>query len=197
MSARTYLLIVNVSTFALFGFDKSQARVGAWRVPEWRLLTLSLAGGWLGAKAGQLCFKHKIRKQPFGQLLDLIPVVWCIILESIRPGLCYGLVTQRVSLDEVSEEIQRLFSKTVRTAAQGSLSEAVQQKVQKIRDRVSNVFHTGVSAVRGTFTKAKQSWKNTSDQAVQSIKDRIPPKVHDVRDAVVEKWRNTFSKSSS
>eukprot|EP00977_Amphora_coffeiformis_P005674 scaffold1192_cov169-Amphora_coffeaeformis.AAC.6 len=204
VSARTYFLIVNVSTFALFGFDKSQARVGASRVPEWRLLALSFAGGWLGAKAGQWCFQHKTRKQPFGRLLNLMPVIWCILLESIRPGLCYGLVTQRVSLEEVSDEMQRLCSKTLRTAAHSSLSEAVQQKLQQMRDRVSDVIHTGTSAVRGTFSKAKQTWKTTSDDALQSIrraansvKDRIPQETGDMRDAAVEKWRSVFRKSSS
>ena len=54
----TYLVAVNLGTFVLFGYDKSQAVCGAWRIPEWQLLTVTtaLAGGWVGAKVGQVVF---------------------------------------------------------------------------------------------------------------------------------------------
>lgn len=70
MAALVLLLAgVNVATFALFGWDKRAASIGAWRVREATLLTFALLGGALGGLLGQRYFRHKTRKQPFGALL--------------------------------------------------------------------------------------------------------------------------------
>ena len=67
-----YLLMVNLSTFAMFGWDKRCARQSRERIPEKRLLLASALGGTLGAKAGQRWFRHKTHKQPFGRNLNLV-----------------------------------------------------------------------------------------------------------------------------
>ena len=72
-------LVMNVLTFALWGTDKSAARNGRWRVPERSLLIAALLGGWIGAKLGQRYFRHKTRKEPFRQVLNLVPVIWLAV----------------------------------------------------------------------------------------------------------------------
>lgn len=57
--------IASAASFALYGLDKAAAVRGARRVPEATLHILALLGGWPGALAGQLTFRHKTRKQPF------------------------------------------------------------------------------------------------------------------------------------
>jgi uncharacterized membrane protein YsdA (DUF1294 family) len=57
--------VAGALTFALFGWDKHQARRGGRRVPEARLHALALAGGFAGAWLGMLAFRHKTRKPAF------------------------------------------------------------------------------------------------------------------------------------
>jgi uncharacterized membrane protein YsdA (DUF1294 family) len=68
----TWLLVMSVATFALFGIDKRLAVAGAWRISESTLLTCALIGGSLGAVAGQRFFRHKTQKQPFRASLQII-----------------------------------------------------------------------------------------------------------------------------
>ncbi|MCL4140194.1 UNVERIFIED_CONTAM: hypothetical protein GTU68_054986 [Idotea baltica] len=60
-----WLAIVSLVTFVLYGWDKRQARLGRWRVPEQRLHWLSLVGGWPGSILGQQFFRHKTQKLSF------------------------------------------------------------------------------------------------------------------------------------
>ena len=77
-----YGLTINVLAFALFGNDKRRASAGAWRIRESTLIGAALAGGWLGAKAGQCHFRHKTRKQPFARRLNaaVLPTVGFLAL---------------------------------------------------------------------------------------------------------------------
>ena len=58
------ILVGNALAFAVYGFDKHQARRGGDRIPEQTLLVLALIGG-VGAYAACELFRHKTRKQPF------------------------------------------------------------------------------------------------------------------------------------
>lgn len=73
------VLVMNVLTFALWGMDKSAARHGRRRVPERSLLLAATFGGWIGAKLGQRYFRHKTRKEPFRQVLNVVPVIWLAV----------------------------------------------------------------------------------------------------------------------
>ena len=64
-----YLLVVNVVSFGLFGWDKEAAEAGARRIPEKTLLLVAALGGTPGAFLGQSKFRHKTQKQPFKALL--------------------------------------------------------------------------------------------------------------------------------
>lgn len=72
------ILLMNLCAFAAFGFDKSQARHQRWRLSEASLLTLALAGGWLGAKTGQYYFRHKTYKIRFKSKLNAIPFLYAV-----------------------------------------------------------------------------------------------------------------------
>lgn len=55
---------VNVLVCLIYGIDKLKAVKKKWRIPEKTLLVLALLGP-LGALAGMLLFRHKIRKPKF------------------------------------------------------------------------------------------------------------------------------------
>lgn len=56
---------LNIITFLLFGYDKSQATAHGWRVSEKTLLGLSLIGGGIGCLLGMITFRHKTKKNYF------------------------------------------------------------------------------------------------------------------------------------
>jgi uncharacterized membrane protein YsdA (DUF1294 family) len=60
-------------TFIAYGIDKRRAKHGHGRIPERHLHTLELLGGWPGALAGQMFFRHKWRK--FSYMLVLAAIV--------------------------------------------------------------------------------------------------------------------------
>ena len=60
-----YLVLVNTAALVLYGADKLRAKRGRWRIPEARLLWAAALGGSVGALAGMLLFRHKIRKPKF------------------------------------------------------------------------------------------------------------------------------------
>ena len=75
--ALVVLFVANLWAFALFWFDKTQARAHGSRVAERLLLLFSLTGG-LGAWMGQHILRHKTRKEPFRTLLGIVVTVHLI-----------------------------------------------------------------------------------------------------------------------
>ncbi|MFC7378689.1 DUF1294 domain-containing protein [Brevundimonas sp. GCM10030266] len=71
------LAVLQVAVFGLFGFDKTQARNGDWRVRERTLLLAALFGG-IGAWFAQHLLRHKTRKEPFRTLLGAAVAVHLI-----------------------------------------------------------------------------------------------------------------------
>ena len=66
--------LMSIVAFALYGYDKRQARHDGQRTPE-KLLHLSeLLGGWPGALLAQQVFRHKTRKFSYQW------VFWLIVL---------------------------------------------------------------------------------------------------------------------
>lgn len=62
------LLLINILAFILYAYDKLQALKvsrNTSRVPEMRLLLLTLLGGSIGALFAMLLFRHKIKKASF------------------------------------------------------------------------------------------------------------------------------------
>jgi uncharacterized membrane protein YsdA (DUF1294 family) len=75
-----YIVLINLSAFGAFWFDKRAAEGGRYRVPERSLLMLAVVGGTSGAIAAQQLFRHKTRKEPFRSILWLIAAVQVLLL---------------------------------------------------------------------------------------------------------------------
>lgn len=63
--ALAYFLAINLAAFPLWAIDKRQARKGGFRVPEWTLHLVSLAGGGVGAVIAMRTLRHKTQKRVF------------------------------------------------------------------------------------------------------------------------------------
>lgn len=70
-----YLITITLITFLFYGYDKYQAINQKSRIPEAVLHLLTLAGGTIGAIAGQLMFRHKTKKLSFRVVFIIILVV--------------------------------------------------------------------------------------------------------------------------
>lgn len=82
------LLIINVFTFALYGWDKRRAKKRLWRTSENTLLLAALLGGSFGALAGMLFFRHKTAKTAF-----IIKITFIVI---IQLGVVYYFYTTAI-----------------------------------------------------------------------------------------------------
>lgn len=60
-----YALLLNLTGFALMGFDKALARSGARRIRERTLFICAFLGGALGGLLGMYAFRHKTQKNAF------------------------------------------------------------------------------------------------------------------------------------
>ncbi len=74
-----YLIVINISTFILFGMDKRKAVNKKWRIPESTLLGLSIIGGSVGSFLGMNLFKHKTKKLYFKFGLPIILILQIIL----------------------------------------------------------------------------------------------------------------------
>lgn len=60
-----HTISISIWTCVAYGYDKSAARNGRWRVRERTLHSMTLIGGTFGAWLGQKLFRHKTRKTSF------------------------------------------------------------------------------------------------------------------------------------
>jgi uncharacterized membrane protein YsdA (DUF1294 family) len=74
------LIVVNLTAFVLFYYDKHAAQDRLWRVSEGTLLLVALIGGSVGAIVGQQVMRHKTRKEPFRTMLYTIPVLHIVAI---------------------------------------------------------------------------------------------------------------------
>lgn len=61
----SYVIIINVITFIMYGLDKWKARHSKWRIPEATLLIMAAIGGSIGAWTGIKLFHHKTLHKKF------------------------------------------------------------------------------------------------------------------------------------
>jgi uncharacterized membrane protein YsdA (DUF1294 family) len=75
-----WLAAWSLTAFIFYGYDKMQAKRGAWRVPEVVLFGLALAGGFAGAMLGMVVFRHKTNKNQFWAVNIGGAVLWAVML---------------------------------------------------------------------------------------------------------------------
>ena len=75
-----YLLVVNVITFLMMGFDKHEAKKGNWRVSEKTLFTLVVLGGSIGGILGMFTFRHKTKKWYFRFGFPIILILQILVV---------------------------------------------------------------------------------------------------------------------
>ena len=73
-----YLIIINISTFIIFGIDKRRAVKNRWRIAESTLFLLALIGGSIGAEAGMYVFHHKTKHLRFVIGIPLIFILQAV-----------------------------------------------------------------------------------------------------------------------
>lgn len=76
----TYLLIINIVTFVIFGIDKWRAKNNAWRIPEATLFLLAIIGGSIGAEIGMHVWHHKTRHLSFVIGIPIILLLQIIVI---------------------------------------------------------------------------------------------------------------------
>ena len=84
--ASLWVVAMSVTTYAVFGFDKSQAQSGGLRVPESVLHLMSLLGGSPGALVAMRFFRHKTRKNQFQVVFGAIVVVQLLLVAVVTGG---------------------------------------------------------------------------------------------------------------
>jgi len=72
------LIIINIITFFVYGLDKLKAVNHWWRISEWVLLGLAVAGGSIGAYLGMMIFRHKTLKPLFRLGVPIVIVIHVI-----------------------------------------------------------------------------------------------------------------------
>jgi uncharacterized membrane protein YsdA (DUF1294 family) len=86
----TYLLIVNVISFALMGIDKKRARNSQYRISEQTLWLSAIAGGVIGAIVGMNYFRHKTKHAAFKYGLPLLLAIEAALIYYVI-GLVKGM----------------------------------------------------------------------------------------------------------
>lgn len=70
-----YLIVINITAFAMMGVDKKRAKKHEWRIPEARLFGAALLGGGTGAVLGMYFFRHKTKHWYFVVGMPLIMIL--------------------------------------------------------------------------------------------------------------------------
>ena len=78
--ALTYLAVINVVTFFMYGIDKWKAKKSKWRISEATLLGMAVIGGSIGAWLGMKIWHHKTLHKKFRYGVPLILIVQIALL---------------------------------------------------------------------------------------------------------------------
>lgn len=79
-AAGLILLVLNLFSFALMGWDKRCARKGRWRVPEKTLFLAAGCFGALGGVLGMYAYRHKTKHWHFRIFFPLMLIAQVAIL---------------------------------------------------------------------------------------------------------------------
>lgn len=78
-----YLLIINLLTLFIWGYDKQMAKKNSQRISEISLMLLVFFGGLLGGILGILLFRHKISKRIFLLKFCFVGLLHLILLRFV------------------------------------------------------------------------------------------------------------------
>lgn len=76
----SYLIIINILSFILFGYDKYLAEHHKWRIAEKNLLLVSAVGGSFGAYTAMHIFRHKTKHSKFTLSVPIFALVHAAII---------------------------------------------------------------------------------------------------------------------
>ena len=84
----SYLLIINLIAFALYGIDKNRAIRNEFRISERVLLWIARLGGAIGSWLGLKLFRHKTKHTKFRFIVPLWIVIWivAVVLAALKLG---------------------------------------------------------------------------------------------------------------
>lgn len=82
-----YLVIINILSLLMFGYDKLKAKKNGWRIPESRFLVLGFLGGAVGIYIGMKIFRHKTKHMLFVLGIPLLMVLNLVIIYYLIRGL--------------------------------------------------------------------------------------------------------------
>lgn len=74
-----YLIVINLTGFAVMGIDKKKAIKHRWRVRESTLFLIALIGGSAGSILGMRVFHHKTRHWYFAYGMPLILILQILL----------------------------------------------------------------------------------------------------------------------
>ena len=70
-----------------YSWDKKAARIGAWRISEFKLHLIDFFGGIIGGLLAQHLYRHKLNKPPFQKVTLRIVVMHAALLGAMGSGL--------------------------------------------------------------------------------------------------------------
>ncbi len=76
-------MLVSGVTFAVFGWDKRQARLDGPRVPERVLWRLAFFGGWPGGLLAMRVFRHKTQKVSFRRVFFSMVALHLLVVAAV------------------------------------------------------------------------------------------------------------------
>ena len=79
----TYLILINLASFAMMGIDKRRAEKKLWRIPESTLFIIAIIGGSIGSIIGMRVFHHKTRHWYFVYGMPLILLLQILFIIAI------------------------------------------------------------------------------------------------------------------
>ena len=84
----SYLLIINLIAFVMYGIDKKRAIRNEYRIRERTLLWLARLGGGIGSWLGLKLFRHKTKHTKFRIVEPLWMIIWlvAIMLAALKLG---------------------------------------------------------------------------------------------------------------
>ena len=75
-----FLIILNLITFVIFGYDKFSAKNHKRRISENMLLSFTFFGGTIGALLGMLILRHKISKRSFLLKFGFVVLIQMVLI---------------------------------------------------------------------------------------------------------------------